>query len=63
MGDKTQDDGKVLARIEFTDEQRKILKSHAGRDIGAAQIVELSPEDLKSLAPGLVRAAAVVMCW
>jgi hypothetical protein len=55
--------GKTLARIEFTPEQRKIISDHAGRDIAAARIVELSPEQTRAIAPGLLKAAAIVMCW
>ncbi len=55
--------GKLLARVEFTEEQRRTIAEIAGRDIEAMQIVELMADDLRKLSPGLLRAAAVVMCW
>jgi hypothetical protein len=54
---------KTLARIEFTPEQRKVIAQHAGRDIAAARIVELSADQTRAIAPGLLKAAAIVMCW
>jgi hypothetical protein len=57
------EDAKVLARIEFTPEQKKIIAQHAGRTVEAARIVELSPDQLRGISPGLLKAAAIVMCW
>ena len=54
---------KILGQIEFTDEQRKQIASVAGRDVRRAQLVELSREEANRLAPGILRASAIVMCW
>lgn len=54
---------KVLARIKFTDEQKAAIAKVAGRDIEAAQIVQLSSDEIRRIAPGLISASAIVMCW
>lgn len=66
MDAKTSPQGKerkVVARIKFTDEQKKIISGVAGREVESAQIVQLSEEETRRLAPGLISAAAIVMCW
>jgi hypothetical protein len=66
MDAKTSPQGKerkVVARIQFTEEQKKIIAGVAGRQIETAQIVHLSEEETRRLAPGLISAAAIVMCW
>lgn len=54
---------KVVARIQFTEEQKKIIAGVAGREVNAAQIVQLSEEETRRLAPGILSASAIVMCW
>lgn len=53
----------VVARVALTDEQRKIISKYAERDVKNALIVRLGPEEAKRLAPGLISAVVIEVCW
>jgi hypothetical protein len=59
----TTKERKTLARITFTDEQKKVISQVAGREVQSAQLVQLSEDETRRLAPGIISAAAIVMCW
>jgi len=59
----SNEDTKTLARVVFSDDQRKQIKKFSGRDVEAMRVVELSEEQTRTISPGLLKATAVVMCW
>lgn len=63
MEHRASTDRKVLGRIEFTEAQKKIIAEVAGRTVNTAQIVQLSEDEARRIAPGIISAAAIVMCW
>lgn len=55
--------GEILDQIVLTDEQRKLIAKYSDRDIKTLSIVRLSAEEIRRLAPGIISATAVIMCW
>ena len=50
-------------RIDLTEEQSAQVSAAAGRKIRALNLRELQPEEIKTLAPGLVSASVIICCW
>ncbi len=63
MTDEQRSDRKVVATIQFTDEQRKVFQDLFGKDAESADIVEFSDADAKRLAPGVPKVTGMVLAW
>lgn len=63
MTDEQRSDRKVVATIQFTDEQRKVFQDLFGKDAHSAEIVEFSDAEAKRLAPGVLKVTGIVAGW
>jgi hypothetical protein len=63
MADKTSPGSRTVAKIALTDEQRQQIQKATGVDLRTIEVLELTGEASRVLAPQLLKGTVVVCCW
>ena len=56
-------DIKEVISVKLTDEQRAAIQRATGVSFKEISVIEHAGESARQLAPGLLKASSVVMCW
>ncbi len=54
---------KELVTIKLTDEQRSLIERATGVVVKEISVLEHAGASARALAPGLLKASSLVMCW